>query len=77
MSIYKVRIKTEGCKTVYTTNSHTHLTIMHNATTGKYELSTPKCVKVFDTAEEADKIAREKITALFTSLGIVPNFIDE
>lgn len=77
MAIYKVRIKTEGDTTTYTTNATTLATVTCHAETDKYSITTPNDSVLADTAEEADKIARESITELFTSLRIVPEFINE
>ena len=77
MSIYKVRIKSDGNKTTYTTNATVLMTITHIPDLNKFELSADGKSLLIDTAEEADNVARQKITALFTKLGIVPDFIKE
>jgi len=77
MAIYKVRIKTEGNTTTYTTNATTLATVTYRADLDKYDISTPSTGLSADTAEEAEKIVREGITRLFTSLGIVPEFIND
>lgn len=77
MAIYKVRIKTEGNTTTYTTNATTLATVTCLAETDKYSVTAPNNSVLADTADEADKIARESITDFFTSLGIVPEFIND
>lgn len=77
MAIYKVRIKTEGNTTTYTTNATTLATVTCHVETDKYSVTAPNNSVLADTADEADKIARESITEFFMSLGIVPEFIND
>lgn len=77
MAIYKVIIKTEAGKTTYITNATTFATITQREESGQYEVSTPKGVHLVDTAEEADKVAREFTTKVMASVGVTPNFINE
>lgn len=77
MAIYKVRIKTEGNTTTYTTNATTLATVTCHAGTDKYSVTAPNNSVLADTADEADKIARESITEFLTSLGTVPEFIND
>jgi hypothetical protein len=77
MSIYKVRIKTEGNKTTYTTNATTLATVAYRADLDKYDVSTPSVGMLADTEAEAHNTARESITAFFATLGIVPEFIND
>lgn len=77
MSIYKVRIKTEGDTTVYTLYTTVLVSIIYRANLGKYEVITEKRQRLADTAEEADRMARESITVFMAKLGIVSNFIIE
>lgn len=76
MTIYKVHIRTEGNRTAYTVNETTLATIDCKAP-GQYVISnsTGKELAAISTAEEADKMARDKITAFMARLGIVPDFI--
>ncbi len=77
MAIYKVRIKTEEDKTTYITNDTKFATISRCEVSGKYEVLTPDWVRLVDTPEEADKVAREFVTNVMASVGVVPNFINE
>ena len=77
MAIYKVRIKTEGNTTTYTTNATTLATVTYRPDLNKWDASTPSVGMLADTKEEADKTARESITAFFASVGLIPNFINE
>ena len=77
MAIYKVHVKTDGDKTTYITNATTFATITRLADSGKFEVTTPDSVQQADTADEADKIAREFTTRVMASVGTVPNFIIE
>ncbi|MBD5178129.1 MAG: hypothetical protein HDT00_00310 [Bacteroidales bacterium] len=77
MAIYKVHIKTEGNKTVYTIYTTVFASIIYRADLGKYEVETEKSKLTADTADEADRMARESITAFLANLGVVPNFINE
>lgn len=77
MAIYKVHIKTEGNKTVYTIYTTVLASIIYRADLGKYEVKTEKSEQLADTADEADRIARESVTAFLANLGVVPNFINE
>lgn len=78
MTIYKVHIKTEGDKTTYKTNDTTLATIECRGN-DKYIIfsNSGKELAATSSAAEADETAREKITAFFARLGIVPNFISE
>ena len=77
MAIYKVRIKTEGNTTTYTTNATTLATVTYRPTLYILDVSKPSVGMLADTKEEADKTARESITAFFASVGLIPNFINE
>lgn len=77
MTIYKVSIKTEGDITTYITIATKLATVAHRSDSGKWVVTTPKGSMAFDTIEEADKEAKQRITKLFTSLGIAPNFVNE
>ncbi len=77
MAIYKVRIKTEGNTTTYTTNATTLATINYNPESDKWYVSAPHTKRQRNTQEDADKTARESITAFFASVGLTPNFINE
>lgn len=77
MATYKVHIKTEGNTTTYTTNATTLATVTYRADLGKYDVSTHKGSELADTAEEAEKAARESVTAFLATLGIVPEFIND
>lgn len=77
MAIYKVHIKTVGDKTTYTTNATTLAAITYRADFDKYDVNTPSVGVMVETSEEADKIARESVTAFLANLGVVPNFINE
>lgn len=77
MTIYKVRIKTEGNKTTYTTNATTLATVTYRADLDKYDVSTPSIGMLADTEAEAHNTARESVTAFLATLGIVPEFIND
>ena len=77
MAIYKVHIKTEGDKTIYTIYTTVLASVAYRADLGKYEVKTEKNELPADTADEADRLARESVTALLANLGVVPNFINE
>lgn len=77
MAIYKVHIKTEGNKTTYTTNAATLATVTYRADLDRYDVSTPKGSEVAGTEAEAQKVARESITAFLATLRIVPEFIND
>lgn len=77
MAIYKVRIKTEGNTTTYTTNATTLATINYKPEVNKWDVSAPSIGMMADTQEEADKTARESTTAFLASVGITPDFINE
>lgn len=77
MSIYKVRIKTEGNTTTYTTNATTLATVIYRAELDKYDVSTPNSSVLADTEAEAHDTVRESITAFFATLRIVPEFIND
>ncbi len=77
MTIYKVRIRVDGDKTIYTVNQQVLSTITHLTDTGKYEVTAPSKNAIVDNAAEAETIAKDDITNLFTKLGIVPNFIND
>lgn len=76
MAIYKVHIKTEGDKTTYTTNATTLAAVTYRADLDKYDVSTPSVGMLADTEAEAQKAARESVTAFLVTLGIVPEFIN-
>lgn len=77
MAIYKVHIKTEGNKTTYTTNATTLATVIYRADLDKYDVSTPNASELSSTSEEADKAAREGITAFMATVGQRPEFIND
>lgn len=77
MAIYKVHIKTEGNTTTYTTNAATLATVAYRAELDKYDVSTPSVGMLADTEAEAQKVARESVTAFLSTLGIVPEFIND
>lgn len=77
MAIYKVHVKTDGDKTIYTVNTTELISIARLANINKYKVYTDTQEMIVNTFEEADKTAREKITRFFAGLGIVPNFIIE
>lgn len=77
MVIYKVRIKTVSNKTAYTTNATTLATVTYRADLDKYDISTPNGSVLADTEAEAQKAARESVTAFLATLGIVPEFIND
>ena len=77
MAIYKVHIKTECNKTVYTIYATVLASVTYRADLGKYEVETDKSKLSADTADEADRLARESVTAFLANLGVVPNFINE
>ena len=77
MAIYKVRITTHGNTTTYTTNATTLATINYNPESDKWHVSSPHAKKQVSTQEEADKTARESITAFLASVGLTPDFINE
>lgn len=77
MAIYKVRIKTEGNTTTYTTNATMLATVTYHPTLDKWDVSAPSIGMLADTKEEAAKTARESITAFFASVGLTPDFINE
>ena len=77
MAIYKVLIKTEGNTTTDTTNSATLATVEYRSELDKYEVSMHNGSALADTEPEAQDIARESVTALFETLGIVPEFINK
>lgn len=77
MAIYKVRIKTEDNTTTYTTNATTLATVTFRPTLDKWDVSAPSIGMLADTQEDADKVARESITAFFASVGFTPDFITE
>ncbi len=76
MAIYKVLIKTEGNTTTYTTNAAILATVEYRSELDKYEVSMHNGSALADTEPEAQNIARESIKALFATLGIVPEFIN-
>lgn len=76
MAIYKVIIKTEGNTTTYTTNSTILATVEYRSELDKYEVSMHNGSALADTEPESQNIARESIKALFATLGIVPEFIN-
>lgn len=76
MAIYKVLIKTEGNTTTYTTNAAILATVEYRSELDKYEVSMHNGSALADTEPEAQDIARESIKALFATLGIVPEFIN-
>lgn len=77
MTTYKVHIKTEGNTTTYTTNAAILATVTYRANLDKYDVSTPNGSVLADTEAEAQKAARESITAFLAALGIVPEFIND
>ena len=77
MAIYIVRIKTEGDKITYRTNSTTLATINYDPESDKWHVSAPHTKRQRNTREEADKTARESITSFFASVGLTPDFINE
>lgn len=77
MAIYKVRIKTEGDKITYRTNATTLATVTYRPDLNKWDVSTPSVGMLAETKEDADKTARESITAFFASVGLSPDFINE
>ncbi|MDE5704508.1 hypothetical protein [Muribaculum sp.] len=77
MAIYKVRIKTEGNTTTYTTNATTLATVTYRPALDKWDVSAPSIGILADTKEEADKMARESITSFLASVGLTPDFINE
>lgn len=77
MAIYRVHIKAVGNTTTYTTNAATLATVAYRADLGKYDVSTPSVGMLADTEAEAQKAARESITAFLATLGIVPEFIND
>ena len=77
MAIYKVPIKTEGNTTTYTTNDTILATVEYRSELDKYEVSMHNGSALADTEPEAQDIARESIKALFATLGIVPEFIND
>lgn len=77
MAIYKVRIKTEGNTTTYTTSATTLATINYNPESDKWHVSAPHTKRQRNTQEDADKTARESITAFLASVGLTPDFINE
>lgn len=77
MAIYKVLIKTEGNTTTYTTNAAILATVEYRSELDKYEVSMHNGSALADTEPEAQDIARESIKALFATLGIVPEFIND
>lgn len=76
MAIYKVHIKTEGYRTTYRTNDTTLATVTYSPELNKWSVSAPHIEEQANTPEGADKVARENITALFATWGIVPEFIN-
>ena len=77
MTIYKVIIKTEENTTTYTTNDTILATVEYRSELDKYEVSMHNGSALADTEPEAQNIARESIKALFATLGIVPEFIND
>ena len=77
MAIYKVHIKTDGDTTTYTTNATTLATVIYRTELTKYDVSTPNDVLLVDTAEEADKISRERISDFLATVGVTPLFIND
>lgn len=77
MAIYKVRIKTDGNTTTYTTNTTILATASYYPEVDKWHVSAPHTKKQRNTKEDADKTARESITALLASVGLTPDFINE
>lgn len=77
MAIYKVHVKTEDNKTRYKIYETVLASVTFRADLSKYEVETPRTNLLTDTADEADKIARENITAFLANLGVVSNFINE
>lgn len=77
MAIYKVNIKTKGDKTVYSIYSTVLASVTFLADLGKYEVASERNKQLADTADEADKAARESVRTFLAHLGIVPNFINE
>lgn len=74
MAIYKVHIKTDGDKTIYSTNGTTLATVSYNPATDKWDISAPTMDGQTATQEEADKAVRESITVFFATTGLSPNF---
>ncbi len=77
MAIYKVRIKTEGNTTTYTTNATTLATIIFSPEAEKWDITAPYTKERAHTQKEADKTARESITAFFASMGLTADFVCE
>lgn len=77
MATYKVHIKTEGNTATYTTNAAILATVTYRADLNKYDVSTLSVGMLADTEVEAQKAARESVTAFLATLGIVPEFIND
>lgn len=77
MATYKVRIKTEGDKITYRTNSTTLATITCSPEAERWDITAPYTKERAQTQEEADSVARKSITVFFASVGLIPNFINE
>jgi len=75
MSIYKVHIATDGGKTSYTINGHELAAVTKTA--AGYTLTTDGKERLFATYAEAETAARSAVTNILTSVGCVPNFINE
>ena len=77
MAIYKVHIKCDVDKTTYITNGTVLASVIFRADLGKYEVTMPNNSTTVDTAEEADKAARNGIESFMATVGVVPNFIND
>lgn len=77
MATYKVHIKTDGNTTTYTTNAAILATVTYRVDLDKYDVSAPSVGMLADTEAEAQKAARESITAFLAPLGVVPEFIND
>lgn len=75
MSIYKVRIATDGDKTNYTINGHILAEV--SKTADGYAMTTNGRTQPFATPTEANDAAKSAVTKILASLGCTPNFINE
>ena len=77
MAIYKVRINNDSNTITYKTNSTILATVEYQPEIDKYIVSTPAGSIEANTLEDADYVARIRISDFLASFGVVPNFIAE